>query len=537
MKKNALALLLIITLLSGVIRLYQLGVVPHGLSWDEAAVGYNGWSIWTIHRDEWLTVMPISFKSFGDYKSSMAIYMNGLSTLLFGLNAFAIRLPYALSGVASIAVFTGLALLAAHRKWWSTDSAIYGGFLFAILPWHVHFSRIGFESGVALLCILVAALFFFAGICSESLPKRYRSPRNQARFLQLAGVASALSLYAYHSAKIFVPVFIVLSVLIFRTHIRILRHRLYGFFIAFFIACVPLGLDTIFGSGAARSSVLLSFSPEHPLSIFVDFFRNVLLHLNPSYLLLGSTDTMRHGDGVFGILLPGFLVLMLIGLSTPLLSGLKQWFSSSDSRKTIYSLALIWFIAGMLPGWLSQDAPHANRTLLALPSYLAFAMIGWSYLRSTMNDTKSRIQAMLRIILSVCITVDILWFAAYQFHYYTQYVRTAENDFQAGYQELFLYVDQLKSEQKLPSLTLVSNKYGQAYIFALVYEKIDAISYHQGALNSYLFVDSVSDADLARNDTLIVSTVYDPLSVEADKIIYSAAGEPRFYIYQTPRQF
>ncbi len=537
MMKNVLTLLLAITLLSGVIRLYQLGVVPHGLSWDEAAVGYNGWSIWTIHRDEWLSVMPISFKSFGDYKSSLAIYMNGLSTILFGLNAFAIRLPYALSGIASVVVFTGLALLGANKKWWSIDSAIYGGFLFAILPWHVHFSRIAFESGVALFCVLLAALFFFAGTFVESLPERYRSSRNQARLLQLAGVASALSLYAYHSAKIFVPVVILLTVLIFRKHIRTHGRRLFGFFIAFLIACVPLGLDTIFGSGAARSSVLLPFSPQQPFAIFVDLFRNILLHLNPSYLLLGSTDTMRHGDGVFGIMLPGILVLMLIGLSTPLLSGLKQWLSSSDSRKTVYSLTLIWFIAGMLPGWLSQDAPHANRTLLALPSYLAFAMIGWSYLRSAMNDSKSHLQAMLRIILSVCIAVDILWFAAYQSHYYTQYVRTAENDFQAGYQELFLYVDQLKSEQKLPSLTLVSNKYGQAYIFALLYEKIDAISYHQGALNSYLFVDSVSDADLARHDTLIISTVYDSLSVDADKIIYSAAGEPRFYIYQTLRQF
>jgi len=45
------------------LRLYKLGNVPHGMTWDEAAIGYNGFAVLTTRRDEWLIHFPISFKS------------------------------------------------------------------------------------------------------------------------------------------------------------------------------------------------------------------------------------------------------------------------------------------------------------------------------------------------------------------------------------------------------------------------------------------------------------------------------------------
>src|SRR5579859_2096178 len=75
----------VITLLATFLRFYKLSEIPHGMTWDEAAIGYNGFAVFTTHRDEWLQRFPISFKSFGDFKAPLAIYLNGFFTFLFGL--------------------------------------------------------------------------------------------------------------------------------------------------------------------------------------------------------------------------------------------------------------------------------------------------------------------------------------------------------------------------------------------------------------------------------------------------------------------
>src|SRR6185369_2916465 len=84
------------------LRLYKLGSLPVGLTWDEAAIGYNAYGIQTVHRDEWLSKMPISFKSFGDYKAAAAIYLVAVSTMLLGLTEFAIRFPMAIAGIVTV---------------------------------------------------------------------------------------------------------------------------------------------------------------------------------------------------------------------------------------------------------------------------------------------------------------------------------------------------------------------------------------------------------------------------------------------------
>ena len=96
-KKWYLISFVLILLLATALRFYKLGQVPHGMTWDEAAIGYNGYAVLTTRRDEWLKRFPISFQSFGDYKAPLAIYLNGLFTFVFGMNLWAVRLPFALA--------------------------------------------------------------------------------------------------------------------------------------------------------------------------------------------------------------------------------------------------------------------------------------------------------------------------------------------------------------------------------------------------------------------------------------------------------
>src|SRR5260221_12739726 len=101
------SLIIVLTIVGGVFRLYQLGQVPHGMTWDEAAIGYSGYAIFTTRRDEWLVRLPVSFRFFGDYKAPLGIYVNGIFKHFFGMNLFSVRLSFSL---LSMSGFAGISL-------------------------------------------------------------------------------------------------------------------------------------------------------------------------------------------------------------------------------------------------------------------------------------------------------------------------------------------------------------------------------------------------------------------------------------------
>ena len=68
------------------LRLWRISDFPPALSWDEAAIGYNAYSILETGKDEYGESYPILFKSFNDYKLPGYIYLTTISEKLFGLN-------------------------------------------------------------------------------------------------------------------------------------------------------------------------------------------------------------------------------------------------------------------------------------------------------------------------------------------------------------------------------------------------------------------------------------------------------------------
>src|SRR3989344_1238336 len=99
--KTKYFLFLILTFAS-ILRLWNLGGNPPHLTPDEAAVGYNAYSILKTGRDEYGEFLPIIFKSFGDYKPGLYVYLTVPSVAILGLNEFAARLPSAFFGIISV---------------------------------------------------------------------------------------------------------------------------------------------------------------------------------------------------------------------------------------------------------------------------------------------------------------------------------------------------------------------------------------------------------------------------------------------------
>src|SRR5918999_4071405 len=95
---KATVLLVLIVSLALFLRVYKLADIPNGLKHDESAIGYNAYAILHTGKDEYGTPYPIYFKSFGDQKLPVYIYLTALSVAAFGLNEFAVRFPSAILG-------------------------------------------------------------------------------------------------------------------------------------------------------------------------------------------------------------------------------------------------------------------------------------------------------------------------------------------------------------------------------------------------------------------------------------------------------
>ncbi|MFZ2199767.1 MAG: glycosyltransferase family 39 protein, partial [Microgenomates group bacterium] len=178
MKKIWLILILVIAVF---FRFFHLTSSPPGLNWDEVSIGYNAYSILRTGRDEWGQFMPISFKAFGEYKLPGMIYASIPGIALFGTTDLGVRVTPAILGV--LAVY--LIYLLTKKLFGSEMVALVASALLAISPWAVHFSRVSFEAGLAMVFVLTSIYF---------LPN-----------LWLSMIFAVLGFYTYNSVRILLP--------------------------------------------------------------------------------------------------------------------------------------------------------------------------------------------------------------------------------------------------------------------------------------------------------------------------------------------
>src|SRR5260221_172110 len=181
----------LIIVLAFVLRFYQLNSYP-ALNADEAAIGYNAYSLLQTGKDEHGNPWPIHFQSFNDYKPGLYVYIVMPFVATLGLNEWAVRIPGAMAGVGTVLViyFLTKELFKKNKE----SLSLFTAFLIAISPWHIHFSRGGWEVNVATFFITTGLLFFFKYISQSKL-----------KFLVLSSLFFVLSLYTYHAARIIVP--------------------------------------------------------------------------------------------------------------------------------------------------------------------------------------------------------------------------------------------------------------------------------------------------------------------------------------------
>src|SRR3989304_7288957 len=108
--------LIFILVLAASLRLGAISRFPAGLNADEAALGYNAYSLLLTGRDEHGNLFPVNLESFADYKPALYAYLSVPLVKIFGLTEFAVRLPSAIFGILAVFLIYVFALFTTHNR-------------------------------------------------------------------------------------------------------------------------------------------------------------------------------------------------------------------------------------------------------------------------------------------------------------------------------------------------------------------------------------------------------------------------------------
>ncbi|MCL4417013.1 MAG: glycosyltransferase family 39 protein, partial [Actinobacteria bacterium] len=242
---NSKVFFAIIVLIAIFLRFYQLGINPPSLTWDEAAWGYNAYSLGIDGRDEFGRFFPHDYlESFGDFKPPMYAYLDIIPVKIFGLNEFATRFPSALFGVLTVLLtyFLVKRIFPKNHKSSiinhnSEKIALFSAFFLAISPWHILLSRAAFEANVATFFIITGVWAFLAGVQAPAVSE---SRTDKRWYLIISSISFALSMYTFNTPRIVTPLLVLLLVVAFRKRLLVLKKEAAVAFVLGLLIFVPI---------------------------------------------------------------------------------------------------------------------------------------------------------------------------------------------------------------------------------------------------------------------------------------------------------
>lgn len=480
-KKNSIKLVLIF-LLALIVRCWRVGSYPP-LLWDEAALGYNAYSILKTGRDEYGHRFPLIFKSFGDYKPGFYLYLSLPFIALLGLNELAIRLPSVIFG-ALTPIFLYFLVKNLFQK---PRLALWSSLVLALLPWQIHFSRGAWEVNLMTSFLVLASWLWF-----------------QTKNLPLGLAFLAFSLGIYQGAKLLVPL-IGFGWLIFswpeRKKIK-LNLNPGSYFLSgliLFLILIWYGLSFV-GPAKNRLKVMSLFTyprPEREVKEILKedgltkknwhfylfhhqsfyFLRGFLTryfnHFSPRFLAFdGDWTNPRHSAPYFGVIGRVNFVLFLLGLIT---------FLSQKHPFSAYFL-FYWLLLAPLPAALSRDIITGVRSfslVIPLAVFIAWGIekiLGWQQLIQIKSFLGKKIlfYSFVLALLGFYLLDFVYWWDLYSVHM----VKKSPKDWLFGYKEVIEYLTQRETEF---DQILVTDFYGQPYIYYLFYRQYPPRQYQKQA--------------------------------------------------------
>lgn len=175
-------------------RTWEFASLPPGLNVDEASIGVEAYYLYKFGMDRHGMTYPVHLISWGSGQNAFYAYLLIPFVALKGINAFSVRLPMMLAGILSMPL-----MFIAGKKLFNDKFALLAMFFMAVSPWHIVNSRWAVESNIM-------PFLFLAGFTALI----YAEQKN--RWFLVSTIFFALCLYAYGTAYVGVPIFLLLTV-------------------------------------------------------------------------------------------------------------------------------------------------------------------------------------------------------------------------------------------------------------------------------------------------------------------------------------
>lgn len=533
MNKNNLLLCLII-ILAVSLRFFYLGKVPNGLYSDEAAFGYNAYSILMTGKDEYGKVLPLAFQSFGEYKAPLYIYFLVPFIWLFGLTEISVRMISAILGTLTVILTYLLAKRINHLK----SFPLLCCFMVAVSPLALQFNRMGHENNLSVILMIMGILFFFFAL-------------QRTGYLILSFIMLALSMYARNDARVLAPLIVVLFLFLYKEHLRQVKKKIILGIVIFAVILIPLihllGSDafwnrprfvSIFSDKGINYETNLERGEDQRNWFFApSLFHNKILSssrkLLDNYTQHYSFDFLfLSGDPVkiYKTLNSGILYVIA---SPFLIVGIYLMFRKKIDNRWFL---IIWLLLAFIPAALTRFVPSASRSLSILPSISIIISIGLLY---SVNYIRQPIFKKLYIIF---ITFIFVLNMAYYLHYY--YINTPiryAKEWHFGMREV---INQVKNRQEQYSAVWFA-KEAWGYIYPLFYLQYPPEKYQPQAklgqldefgfgwvrsFDKYIFDDFPLDLAERRNTLFIGAPVNFYKLKKPLSTIYYPNGDVAFYL-------
>ncbi len=412
------AFLAIIIAIGAFFRLESLTQLPIALFGDEIDVGYQAWSLISTGRDYMGHLLPTYIQSLAEWRAPLLMYLTAPFVGILGPTDLAIRLPVALTGIASIYLIYLLTITL-----FNSDSSLRGGkadvaislqnrnavisqrsllegnparrlligpqeshlkflpllsaLLLALTPWHIHYSRAAFEVVPLIFLIMLGTLLFLRGKYFASL------------------IPFILTLYTYSTAMVFTPLFLLGLLFIEKPSLSLKKN--WTRLILPLILAAPVIYNVFFGAAGGRFNLVSIFGDPKIIesvilqrtdpwvsksfievffhnkyhAILMTFVNNYLTAFSPQFLFISGDPFFRHSISMVGELLIVTLPLLLAGLFY-LLKNLSQ----KENK-----LLLLWLLLAPIPSSLTTNGgTHATRLFLMIPPLILISSLGGIYL-------------------------------------------------------------------------------------------------------------------------------------------------------------
>lgn len=556
MTKSKILLILILTLAT-ILRIWRLDSVPVSLFGDELDVGYHAYSLSKTGKDYTGNMAIFYLNSLADKKAPLYSYLAVPTVGIFGISPLGIRLPAAFFGVLGILFFYLVVELWSKNK----KIALLGAFLLTFSPWHIHYSRWGFEGTLMLFLFLMGFYSFLRSFTNN-------------KFIVISVFAFSLTPYTYHSAKAFLPLILTAIVIIWWKEIKeISKKCLLAASVILLVLIGSLAIDSIFGTSAERLGSLSIFNdPKNVGEIGFDRVRdmqmgegysrlfhnkatllfskitnNYLESFSTQFLFIRGDINLRHSILQNGEFYKYQFFLLILGLI---------FFTIKPMSKKYKAFISAWVILAPLPSIITTSGGnHASRLLFLILPLVFFIALGvyhgYFYLGERLR----------KIYVFIFGAIFIASFILYQHNYWVHYPWDSQKWWQAGFKEA---IQTAVLEGKKYDQVIISQADEPALIFFLGWSQYPPAEFQQKyplvkenlegigevfRLDKYYFPPIGKERGLYElgsilpKNTLYLATakeikldlIKEPQRVPSDLVLIKSitypSGEPVFYLF------